>query len=194
MPDGTVIPSANGYAVGIGHQRLEWLGGYNWLSFQYGVGPASNFSTAVTDPSPYVKNTERLRVAEHVLLQPNQSFAIMAVAVYEQTRSGVPGEGWSRWISLGARPQVFFNDLFSVAFEAGFDYTHSADGRYDGWLSKYTIAPQLSVGQKFFSRPVLRAFVTYASWSNGLRGFVGGPAFQNSTQGLTYGVQAESWW
>jgi maltoporin len=192
--DGTSIPSATGWAVGIAHQRLEWLGGYNWLSVQYGKGPASNFSTAVTDPSPYVKDSERFRVAEHVLIQPNPVFAIMAEVVYQQTRSGAPGEGWNRWISLGARPQVFFNDVFSVAFEAGFDHTHSGDGRYDGWLSKYTIAPQLGVGRKFFSRPVLRAFVTYANWSNGLRGFVGGPAFQNATQGLTYGVQAESWW
>ena len=194
LQDGTAIPSANGWAVGVAHQRLEWLGGYNWLSVQYGKGPASNFSTAVADPSAYVQDSERFRVAEHVLIQPNPVFAIMAVAVYEQTRTGVPGEGWNRWISLGARPQVFFNDLFSVAFEAGFDHTHSADGRYDGWLSKYTLAPQLGVGRKFFSRPVLRAFVTYAHWSDGLRGFVGGPAFRNSTQGLTYGVQAESWW
>ena len=194
MQDGTSIPSATGWAVGIAHQRLEWVGGYNWLSFQYGKGPASNFSTAVTDPSPYVADSERFRVAEHVLLQPNPVFAIMAEVVYQQTRSGAPGEGWNRWISLGARPQVFFNEIFSVAFEAGFDHTHSGDGRYDGWLSKYTLAPQLSVGRKFFSRPVLRAFVTYANWSNGLRGFVGGSAFQNATQGLTYGVQAESWW
>ena len=192
--DGTVIPSATGWAVGINHQRLEWLGGYNWLSVGYGKGPASNFSSSVTDPSPYVKDAERFLVAEHFLLQPSKVFAIMAVVVYEQNRSGAPGEGWNRWLSLGARPQVFFNDVFSVAFEAGFDHTHSADGRYDGWLSKYTLAPQLSVGRKFFSRPVLRAFVTYANWSDGLRGFVGGPAFKNATQGLTYGVQAESWW
>ena len=194
LQDGTSIPSATGWAVGVSHQRLEWMGGYNWLSVGYGKGPASNFSTSVTDPSPYVKDSERLLVAEHVLIQPNPVFAIMAVAVYQQTRSGAPGAGWDKWISLGARPQVFFNEVFSVAFEAGFDHTHSADGRYDGWLSKYTLAPQLNVGRKFFSRPVLRAFVTYANWSDGLRGFVGGPAFKNSTQGLTYGVQAESWW
>src|SRR5262249_37572898 len=41
--DGSVIQDATGYAVGIGHQRLEWLGGYNWFSVQYGRGPASNF-------------------------------------------------------------------------------------------------------------------------------------------------------
>jgi len=37
-------------------------------------------------------------------------------------------------------------------------------------------------------------FVTYASWSNGLRGFVGGIPFQGKTSGLSFGVQTETWW
>jgi maltoporin len=191
---GTMIPSANGYAFGIAHQRLEWLGGYNWFSIQYGKGPASNFSTAVDDPNEFVKDSERFRVVDHALFQPNKFFAIMAVLMYQQTRTGDPKAGWVRWISLGTRPEVFFSDLFSVAFEAGFDHTHSDDGKYSGWLRKFTLAPQLGAGRKFFSRPVLRAFVTYANWSDGLRGFVGGVPFKNATNGLTYGLQAEAWW
>ncbi len=35
---GTVIPTANGYAFGIRHQRLEWHGGYHTFSVQYGKG------------------------------------------------------------------------------------------------------------------------------------------------------------
>jgi maltoporin len=41
---------------------------------------------------------------------------------------------------------------------------------------------------------VLRAFITYANWSDGFRGLVGGVPYQNRTNGLTYGVQAETWW
>ncbi len=191
---GNSIPSATGYAFGISHQRLEWIGGYNWFSIQYGKGPARNFSTAVEDPTADLKDAERFRIAEHALFQPSNVFAIMGEVVYEMNRSGKPGEPWSKWVSLGARPVVFFNELFSVAFEAGFDYTHSGDGKYNGWLRKFTLAPQLGAGRKFFSRPVLRAFITYANWSEGLRGYVGGDAFKNATNGLTYGVQAESWW
>lgn len=47
---------------------------------------------------------------------------------------------------------------------------------------------------KFFSRPVLRAFLPYANWSDGLRGSVGGVPYSKRTAGLTYGVQAETWW
>jgi maltoporin len=68
-PNGTVIPSSSGYAFGIAHQRLEWKGGYNWFSVQYGKGAASNFSTSIDDPTPFLKDTKRFRIAEHLLVQ-----------------------------------------------------------------------------------------------------------------------------
>ena len=191
---GTVIPSADGFAVGINHQRLEWKGGYNWFSIGYGKGAASNLRTSIDDPSPFVSNAKRFQIAEHLLLQPNDKFAIMPVFVYQRTQSGNPREGWNEWISFGARPQVFFTDHLSLAFEGGFDHTSSGVGQYEGWLRKFTIAPQIGAGRKFFSRPVLRLFVTYASWSNGLRGFVGGIPFHDKTSGFTFGVQTETWW
>jgi maltoporin len=191
---GAVIPSSSGYAVGFKHQRLEWHGGYHQFGIQYGKGPASNFSTNIDDPTPYLDSAERFLITEHVLLQPNDRFAIMPIFVYQRTKDGIPQHGWDEWVSIGARPQVFFTKHLSVAFEAGFDHTKSGTGQYEGWLRKFTFAPQIGAGRKFFSRPVLRAFVTYAQWSDGLRGFVGGVPFQNKTSGLTYGVQAETWW
>jgi maltoporin len=193
-PDGAVIPSSNGYAFGIAHQRLEWKGGYNWFSVQYGKGAASNFSTSIDDPTPFINDTKRFRIAEHLLIQTNDKFAIQPVFVYQRTQNGNPREGWNDWISLGARPQYFFNDHLSLAVEAGFDRTKSGNGQFDGWLRKITIAPQIGAGRKFFSRPVLRLFVTYSSWSDGLRGFVGGVPFRDKTSGFTFGVQTESWW
>ncbi len=90
---------------------------------------------------------------------------------------------------------MFFTKHLSLAVEAGFDHTETESlGQYDGWLRKVTFAPQIGVGSKFFSRPVLRAFVTYANWSDGFQGFVGGVPYQNRTNGLTYGVQTETWW
>ena len=191
---GTVIPTSNGFAFGIAHQRLEWKGGYNWFSVQYGQGAASNFSTSIDDPTQFLKDTKRFRIAEHMLIQTNDKFAIQPVFVYQRTHSGNPREGWNQWVSFGARPQYFFTDHLSLAFEAGLDRTSSGNGQFGGWLRKFTIAPQIGAGRKFFSRPVLRLFLTYASWSNGLQGFVGGIPFQNRTSGFTYGVQTETWW
>ena len=192
-PTGTSIPTTDGFALGLRHQRLEWHGGYHSFSIQYGTGAASNFSASIDDPTPFSNSSARLLVTEQVLYQPNDKFAIMPIFVYQRSRDGNPQHDWNQWVSFGARPEVFFNKYISLAFEGGFDHTHSL-GQYDGWLRKVTIAPQIGAGPKFFSRPVLRTFLTYANWSDGLRGYVGGVPYQNRTNGLTYGVQAETWW
>ena len=193
-PSGTVLSTNSGYAFGVKHERLEWHGGFHTFSIQYGTGAASNFSTSIDDPTRFMDRTKRLLVTEQVLFQPNDRFAIMPIFVFQRTRDGNPLHGWDQWVSVGARPEVFFTKYLSLAFEGGADHTHSSTGQFDGWLRKFTIAPQIGAGRKFFSRPVLRTFLTYANWSDGLRGFVGGVPFQNRTNGLTYGVQAETWW
>jgi maltoporin len=74
------------------------------------------------------------------------------------------------------------------------DWASSTQGGEGGTLGKLTIAPQVSIGNEFFSRPVLRAFFTYAMWTEGLQGEVGGLDYANQTSGWTWGVQMESWW
>jgi len=197
---GTVIPTADGYAFGFRFQRLEWHGGYHTFSIQYGKGAASDFSTSINDPNPFLKSSERLLITEHLLIQPNDRFAVMPVFIFQRKRDGQPGHGFNDWASFGVRPEIFFTKYISLAFEGGFDHTEgfvttqTGERQFEGWLRKFTIAPQIGAGRKFFSRPVLRAFLTYGSWSNGFRGLVGGVPFEDRTSGLTYGLQAETWW
>jgi maltoporin len=194
LSDGSTVPSTSGWAVGIGHTRQEWLGGYNRISLQYGVGNSANFSTGVDFPTPYLQNAHTFRFTDSAVIQPNNWFAVQPAVIYQQQTSGNPADGTNKWLSFGARPVFFFTDHVSLAFEAGFDHTSSGVGLYDGWLRKVTIAPQIGAGRQFFSRPVLRAFVTYANWSKGLEGFVGGPAYLNKTSGWNFGIQGETWW
>jgi len=204
----TTVPTTDGYAFGFRHQRLEWHGGYHTLSAQYGTGAASNFSnpgngTTIATPTPFIDQSRQLLVTEQVVFQPNDRFAMMPIFVFQRTKDGNPLHPWDEWVSFGARPEIFFTRYISLAFEGGFDHTHclagcmnqadSPIGPYDGWLRKFTIAPQIGAGRKFFSRPVIRAFLTYASWSEAFRGLVGGVPFMNRTSGLTYGVQGETW-
>ncbi|HJZ62986.1 MAG TPA: carbohydrate porin [Candidatus Acidoferrum sp.] len=197
---GASVPTANGYAVGIRHQRLEWHGGYHTFAIQYGKGAASNFSTSIDDPTPFLKSSEKLLITEHLLFQPNDRFAIMPIFIFQRKRDGQPGHSFNDWASFGVRPEIFFTKYISLALEGGADHTEgfvttqSGQRNFDGWLRKFTIAPQIGAGRQFFSRPVLRVFMTYASWSNGYKGLVGGIPFQDRTSGLTYGVQAETWW
>jgi maltoporin len=194
----TTIPTTDGYAFGIRHQNLEWHGGYHTFMFQYGTGAASNFSgpgngTTIPNPTPYINYSRQMLFTEQLVFQPNDKFAVMPIFVYQRTKDGDPQHDWVQWASFGVRPEVFFTKHVSLTGDCGFDHTH-LPGSYDGWLRKCTIAPQIGPDRKFFGRPVLRAFLTYASWSDGFRGFVGGVPFENRTDGLTYGVQMEHWW
>jgi maltoporin len=192
--DGTVVPTITGQAFGFGHFRAETLGGYNRFSIQYGRGAASNFSTSIDTPTPFLKDAATLLVTEHFLIQPSERFSIMPIFIYQRHKSGRKQDGTDEWISFGARPVFNLSEHVSIAFEPGFDHTEGGSGLYRGWLRKFTIAPQIAAGRDFFSRPVLRAFITYANWSDGFRGFVGGTPYRNKTSGLTYGVQTEVWW
>jgi maltoporin len=170
-----------------------FLGGYNEFSIQYGSGAAYNFASTLDTSGPDLDEAWRFRVTDHFTIQPVPQFAMQAVGLYEETDFGGPNAR-QKWASLGVRPVYFFSDRFSVALEAGVDWAKSEPLGTDGHLWKITLAPQLSRGGKFFSRPVLRAFVTYAKWSDEFRGLVGGTPYENALDGLSFGVQAEAWW
>jgi maltoporin len=172
--NGTIIPTADGADFGIRHTRTELHGGFNTFSVEYGKGVASDFSTALENPTAFLKHGETLLMQENFLIQPNQSFAIMPLFIYQWTRDGNPKDGPAQWYSFGARPEVFFTKHLSLAFDSGFDRVTTSSGLQTGWLRKISIAPQIGAGRLFMSRPVLRFFVTYANWSDGLRGYVGG--------------------
>lgn len=192
--DGVAVPSAVGWGVGLKHLRPRLLGGFNNVLVDYARGPLANFRTDVPVPTPFLRAASTWLLADHLLVQPGPHFAVMVVGVYQRARGGDPATGAATWLSFGARPVVFFTRHLSAALEAGADWTEDGAGLYRGWLRKVTLAPQVGAGHEFFSRPVLRAFVTYASWSPGLRGFVGGPGYADRVSGVTYGVQAETWW
>src|SRR6266702_407218 len=206
--DDFYILDMSGYGAGvedwdlrIGKMSVAYLAGARPdVVTQNGNYTTSNFSTSIEDPTPFLKSSERLLIADHLLIQPNDRFAVMPIFIFQRKRDGQPGHGFNDWASFGLRPEVFFTKYLSLAFEVGFDHTEgfvatqNGNTQFDGWLRKFTIAPQIGAGRKFFSRPVLRVFLTYANWSNGFRGLVGGVPFEDRTSGLTYGVQAETWW
>lgn len=210
------VGSSSGWAVGLIHRTNEpevvaatkdakgvvvpapeptggFLGGYNEFSIQYGEGAGYNFASTLDASGPNLSDAWRFRVTDHMTIQPSPKFAMQLVGVYEETKYGGPNTH-ERWVSLGVRPVYYFNDRFSIAVEAGVDWAKSEPLGTDGHLWKVTFAPQLARGGKFFSRPVVRPFVTYAQWSDGFKGRVGGTAYENATDGLSYGLQVEAWW
>ncbi|HEY3495761.1 MAG TPA: carbohydrate porin, partial [Polyangiaceae bacterium] len=98
------------------------------------------------------------------------------------------------WVSAGARPIVHFTRNVNLALEGGLDWVKDEALATEGTLAKVTVAPQVSIGNRWASRPVIRAFVTGAFWSDDFVGRVGGPDYVDDKKGLNAGMQMEAWW
>jgi maltoporin len=201
--NGSTLPRTDGVGFTALHQAEPLFGdqGFNMLSLQFGTGPAktftSGFETFSYNGQSYIRpdpnNSWRFRVTEHFVVQPGRHFSIGPALVYQHTDYG-NSFGSQDWFSTGLRPIWEINKYFSVAGEAGIDYVGNSLQGTSGNLWKLTLAPQVALGNQFFSRPVLRVFITYAHWSNAFLGQVGGQDYQNQNNGFTYGLQMETWW
>ena len=171
------------------------------LSVQFGTGPAktftSGFETFTDSTGTYIRpdpdDSWRFRVTDQVVVKPIEEFAIGSAFVYQYTDFG-DGVTNQDWVSGGLRPIWFFSESMNIAMELGVDWVSDTATGPGGTLGKITLAPEVSLGDQFFSRPVLRAFVTYSLWSDGLEGQVAGPEYSNQSSGWSWGVQMESWW
>jgi maltoporin len=186
---------ASGYLVNVMHTQGNLMGGFNKLDLQYGKGSGVgtggiNFGAASDDTV--------MRLVEQIMIQPAGSkWSGMGTFVYEDTKRAA---GHTKWMSIGARPIYHFSDNYNLAVEVGHDQV-KPDGSPTRNLTKFTIAPQLSAGGSFWSRPVLRAFYTYGKWNDAAQAAAGaGTAlsrtgvFGASTSGSTIGFQVETWW
>lgn len=188
--DGTIF----GFSAGLMHEK-NILGGFNKLAVMYGHGSGANFNTYL---GPDNDETSHLRIVEQFVIQPAERLSMMGTAVIQNYDNGTDYQ--STWISAGVRPVYQFTEYLSIAGELGLDVANrdntTTEDDDDGFnnLIKFTVAPQIATGPTFWARPVLRAFATVALWNDGVEGRVGGPAYANDTTGLSFGLQAESWW
>ena len=176
----------------------------NRFVLQYGMAAADNFKTVMTAPSGVdwdevvadgsfdTADTHRFRVFDEMLLNEGAPISFQSLLLYEYYDNGMD-DGGLDWISAGIRPIYSFNRYFSVAVEAGADYTNK-EGGDEGVLGKFTIAPQITPESEFMSRPAIRAFLTYACWSDGFEGQVSPVSYSDEQDGVTAGVQVEAWW
>ncbi|HEY6080004.1 MAG TPA: carbohydrate porin, partial [Polyangiaceae bacterium] len=175
--------------------------GTNKFSLQYGTSAAKTFTagleTVGLPQGSFVRSEQegswRFRVTEHFSANVGEHFSVGPVAVYQSTKQ-TDGTGQQHWLSAGVRPIVHFNHYFNLALEGGVDWVKDSVAETEGTLGKITIAPQVSISNRWASRPVIRAFGTAAFWSDDFVGQVGGIDHANSSNGLSAGVQMETWW
>jgi maltoporin len=192
-------------SVGVSGQVIaEWpfTGGRYKTALQYGTGAASNFKSVLGRPpgrTPVpgevveIDDLWQFRFVNDFLLEQRGRWQLQAVAIFQELDNGAASNNRVRWVSLGARPVYQLGRFFSVATEAGWDHTKQSD-LPGGSLFKLTVAPQITPNLSFFSRPSLRAFATWAHWSDSFRGSVAPAAYPNAVRGAAFGVQLESWW
>jgi maltoporin len=187
-------PSTSGASVGFVHQHDFTMDGYNRATLQYGQGTGSNFSPGVQDPTDTLGEAWTFRATDSAVVQIHEKLSMMGDVIYQLKDNGEDSDAKLTWISAGVRPEYMFTDNFALAFEAGADYVDSQPDDYNGVLYKVTIAPTVKFNFLFFSRPEIRAYLTYAAWGDGFKGRVGGLPYQDDTAGLSAGLQAEAWW
>ena len=204
------IDDTTGFAVGALHTIPDFMGGFNKLVLQYGTGPLTDYDIFFRTPgdapneNPTSVNDEdawRFRIIEALVVQPSPMLSLMGTALVQMTDYGSDENAKESWYSAGVRPIIHFTDYTTLAFEAGFDYvdsefTANADGELGsaGYLTKLTVAPQIQAGRNFWGRPAIRAYFTYAFWSEDFEGRVGGPSYAGDSAGIGAGLQAEAWW
>jgi maltoporin len=199
------VESSHGGAINLFQINSYDNGLDNLLAVQYGVGAAFNFQARLALPQGFnsgnlvngqnvaTKDFQQFRVVEDVTYSANEKVSASATALYQYSYLGDVPMNVVQWGSLGIRPVYHFDRNYSIATEAGWDYTDQKDGD-SGSLFKLTIAPQITPEMSVLSRPALRLFATYAWWSNDFEGLIGDPTYGMDTAGFSAGVQVESWW
>ena len=200
---GRKAPSSTGVSANFVHTVSDFInaGGTNKFTVQYGTGPAktftSGFETIDLPEGTFIRSVQkgswRLRVTEHFIASLGEHFSLGPALVFQATDQA-DGSGRQYWYSAGVRPIVHFNRFFSLAAEGGVDWVRDMGADTSGTLGKVTLAPQVSIGNRFDSRPVIRAFGTYAFWSEDFRGRVGGADYASDRRGFNSGAQMEVWW
>jgi len=196
-------PTTTGVGLNLVHTVPGFINadGVNKLSIQYGTGPAKTFTagfeTVDLPEGNFIRSVQkgswRLRVTEHFIASLGEHFSLSPVVVFQATDQA-DGTGRQYWYSAGVRPTAHFNRYFSLAADGGVDYVRDTGANTGAALGKLTLAPQVAVGNRFDSRPVIRAFATAAWWGEDFRGRVGGLDYANSVFGFNTGLQMEAWW
>lgn len=207
--DGVSAVPTLGFAAGLWHEEnFDSLS--NKISVQYGRGITRNkfrgvspdiATTVNSDAASDLLSANILRITEQALFQPSKQVAVFAALVFQKESGGDYDDRDLTWYAAGIRPMYFFNETYRALLEYGFDRTEdkSPDG-ISGNLHKLTLAGEISTDYGFWNRPVVRAFVTMATWSDSFEGQVGSSgqgdptACSTKTSCYNVGVQAEYWW
>lgn len=166
--------------------------GFNHFAAMYGQGVMNNFNlygdTLITAGNTQDKQ-KRLRFINHTTFDINEKWAFHMSLGHERFID--QDKTKEQWTSLGVRPLYRVTKNFHLVTEAGSSIVQNGGTRR---LTRLTFAPQLSVNENIWGRPVLRAFYTHSFWNKANSSNVAqnAPTYANKTAGGSYGLQMET--
>jgi maltoporin len=195
--DTTVANSKGGYALSFAHKQGGVLGGDNTLWLQYAQGAGVNNSLGQVGSLLVGSDATMARIGDQLIWSVTPEFTGGFNFVYQSNKTTA---GTTTWTSIGTRPTYALADNLKLIMDIGHDRVKPAGGGATQQLTKVSFGPALTMGKGFWSRPELRAFVTYAKWNDAAQ--AAAPAgstlsstgvFGSKTNGTSYGVQVETW-
>jgi maltoporin len=172
------------------------------------LSPDGTSSGPFKKVNPY-NNSQQGRANIFWVWNPTENFSLGTWASYQYNDQGftsyqvVNGDvqsasGDNHLVSAGIRPYYWLWGPFAIQGAAAFAYLsnnrRTGAGFGDGGaLGIFTIAPTIKPRGGFFTRPELRAFATFAVWSDEYQGAIGGTPYADKNYGWLFGVQAETW-
>jgi maltoporin len=192
------LKSSGGSGLSVSHNQTDFgvKGLTNSLFLQTSSGYA-NINGRFGDISAGAYGKKTNRIANSINWQSG-AFGGQAVVGYQTTKSDDPMKNYTiSDTSIGGRISYAVSKNFKWLAEVGHTARKFSDNQPAQSLNKVTIAPTLSMGGDFWSRPELRLFVTKANWNQAAADANANPASGFGANGrksqTLAGVQYEVW-
>ncbi|XCI75135.1 MAG: carbohydrate porin [Flavobacteriales bacterium] len=216
--------SKNRFGLGLWHEQKDLFGGKvnNTFAVLYrkgtsithretcsGIPNRENELSNQYDIGYNLDKAYSFEINNNVFVEYDKRFSLEGNLIYHIENQGVTpynhltGDKLAvgnnvQWFSTGFRYLYYLHKHLNLALEVGTDYVDNKTitnmHHVTGWLTKITFSPQISWNYGYWSRPVIRPFVTYAFWDKNMKGLVGNTPYANHTDGFTFGAQMEIWW
>jgi maltoporin len=156
---------------------------------------AGGVVTPVTNPPTPNPGQKSWRIIDSLNWQSGP-FGGQTILAYQHSKAdGGPSDGIvTKDTSIGGRISYAVSNNIKLLAEAG-TTSRAIDGQPTQRLHKLTLAPALSLGGDFWSRPELRLYATRVKWNDAAAAAnAGGFGANGRTSSTLFGVQLEAWW
>ncbi|NLS14877.1 carbohydrate porin [Vibrio sp. SM6] len=183
----------------------NFANGFSRTTLQYGKGLAAGDSLGKNGWGfANSEDTKSGRIVFDGVVNLSSSWEMSTFAFYQKDTDFNAWADWSNpttkgydrdLYAVGLRPFNQITPNFAMQYELSYQNIKEdkADGA-DGGMYQVTIAPTIMPDVGFWTRPQIRAFVTYAKWDDDVASRLdAGYTRDNKTDTLNFGIQAEVW-